>query len=92
MCLLCNSYTYFQAKKIIIENQEYTNITQELERDFNNWDLDRMIKLNFVLGSFVFAFAILYLLLSITINKTEKERNELVSSQKKNTRKKNNEK
>lgn len=43
--ILYGSWSYKQSKDIILDNQKYEYIDQKQERQFNEWDLDRIYKL-----------------------------------------------
>ncbi len=63
--MLSGGWSYFKAKEIILNNQDYEHIDQKQERQFNEWDLDRMYKFHFAFGSFLFALVLVYLFMCI---------------------------
>ena len=63
--MLYGGWSYKSAKDIIIDNQNYEHIDQKQERQFNEWDLDRMYKYHFAFGSFFFALVLVYIFICI---------------------------
>jgi hypothetical protein len=63
--MLYGGWSYKSAKDIIIDNQNYEHIDQKQERQFNEWDLDRMYKYHFAFGSLFFVLVLVYLFMCI---------------------------
>ena len=68
--MIYGGWSYKQAKEIIIDNQNYEHIDQKQERQFNEWDLERMYKFHFAFGSFFFVLVLVYLFMCIKWNAT----------------------
>ena len=61
MSLFYGAWSFKIAKNTIIENQDYEHISQEQERQFNEWDLDGLFRYNFYFGLFFFFLIFVYL-------------------------------
>jgi Ca2+/Na+ antiporter len=75
LALLYGGWSYKSAKNIILDNQKYKHIDQKQERQFNEWDLERMYKFHFAFGVFFFVLTVAYLLMSINLMEVIKNAN-----------------
>jgi len=63
--LLQGAWSYKSALDIIKNNAQYEHLSQEQERQFNEWDLERAVKTNFYLGLVFFILTLCYIWLCI---------------------------
>ena len=63
LSLLYSAWSYKTALNLIEDNQQSKYINIEQERDFNKWDLSRMLGFNLIFGLTFSILTIIYLII-----------------------------